>query len=82
MRWIPFDSFSELEFIAKGGFGSVYSAKSKSWGKVALKFLDNSEELTSEFLEEVIFYRANSILTLFVCFNDPLNLIRSTDLSL
>lgn len=55
MRWIPFDSFSEFEFIAKGGFGAVFSAKSKSWGQVALKFLDNSQELTSDFLEEVNF---------------------------
>ncbi|CAH1759640.1 326_t:CDS:2 [Entrophospora sp. SA101] len=53
MRWIPFDSFSDLEFIAKGGFGAVYSAKSKSWGQVALKFLDNSQELTRDFLEEL-----------------------------
>jgi len=53
MRWIPFDSFSDLQFIAKGGFGAVYSAKSKSWGQVALKFLDNSQELTRDFLEEL-----------------------------
>jgi hypothetical protein len=53
MRWIKFDSFSDLEFVANGGFGSVYSAKSKAWGKVALKFLDNSESLGRDFLSEV-----------------------------
>lgn len=53
MRWIPFDTFKDLEFIARGGFGSVFSAKSENFGKVALKFLDNSEELTKDFLVEV-----------------------------
>jgi hypothetical protein len=53
MRWIKFDVFSDLEFVAKGGFGSVYSAKSNAWGKVALKFLDNSENLARDFLDEV-----------------------------
>ena len=53
MRWINFDVFSEREFIAKGGFGSVYSAKSNAWGKVALKFLNNSENLARDFLDEV-----------------------------
>ncbi|CAG8606638.1 10018_t:CDS:2, partial [Paraglomus occultum] len=54
MQWIPFDKFTDLKFIAEGGFGSVYSAKSKEWEMVALKFLDNSEHLTSEFLDEKI----------------------------
>ncbi|KAG9294838.1 hypothetical protein G9A89_008530 [Geosiphon pyriformis] len=53
MQWIPFDSFTDLQFIAKGGFGSVFSANSESWGKVALKFLDNSDNLTQDFLDEL-----------------------------
>lgn len=53
MRWINFDSFSDVKFEAQGGFGKVYSAKSSAWGKVALKFLDNSESLASDFLDEV-----------------------------
>ncbi|CAG8463865.1 4259_t:CDS:2 [Acaulospora colombiana] len=53
IRWIPFENFEQLEFVARGGFGSVYSAKSENWGKVALKFLDNSEELTQDFLDEL-----------------------------
>ncbi|CAG8612337.1 18739_t:CDS:2 [Rhizophagus irregularis] len=53
MRWINFDSFSDVKFEAQGGFGLVYSAKSSAWGKVALKFLDNSESLASDFLDEV-----------------------------
>ncbi|CAB4415882.1 unnamed protein product [Rhizophagus irregularis] len=40
-------------FEAQGGFGKVYSAKSSAWGKVALKFLDNSESLASDFLDEL-----------------------------
>ncbi|RHZ85919.1 hypothetical protein Glove_58g43 [Diversispora epigaea] len=53
MRWILFESFTEVEFIARGGFGSVFSAKSENFGKVALKFLDNSEQLTRDFLDEL-----------------------------
>src|SRR6185436_2824655 len=53
MRWIEFDLFSDVEFVAKGGFGSVFSANSQALGKVALKFLDNSETLAKEFLDEV-----------------------------
>ncbi|CAG8506223.1 3220_t:CDS:2 [Funneliformis caledonium] len=53
IRWINFDSFSDLKFIAKGGLGSVFSAKSEAWGKVALKFLDEAENLARDFLEEI-----------------------------
>jgi len=55
MRWIEYDMFTNIEFIAKGGFGSVFSAdtNSQDYGKVALKFLDNSETLTKEFLDEL-----------------------------
>ncbi|CAG8501406.1 1599_t:CDS:2 [Paraglomus occultum] len=53
MRWIEYDAFTDIEFIAKGGFGSVFAANSSTYGKVALKFLDNSETLTKDFLDEL-----------------------------
>ncbi|CAI2165404.1 16010_t:CDS:2 [Funneliformis geosporum] len=61
IRWINFDSFSDLKFIAKGGLGSVFSAKSDAWGKVALKFLDESDNLAHDFLEEVRAYHRCSL---------------------
>jgi len=53
MRWINFDVFSDRKYVAEGGFGQVYSAKSDAWGKVALKFLYNSENLGRDFLDEL-----------------------------
>ncbi|GBB91377.1 hypothetical protein RclHR1_18610003 [Rhizophagus clarus] len=61
MRWINFDSFSDIKFEAQGGFGSVCSAKSSAWGKVALKFLDNSENLAQDFLDELRAYHRCSL---------------------
>ncbi|CAG8481195.1 12572_t:CDS:2 [Dentiscutata heterogama] len=48
IRWIPFEEFTNIEYIARGGFGSVCSAYSENWGNVALKFLYNSENLLKE----------------------------------
>ena len=71
IEWIPYDRFSDIEYIAKGGFGKVYRAnwidgrirywdnKNQNWGRyesnifVALKSLNNSKNVTLEFLNEV-----------------------------
>jgi hypothetical protein len=70
LEWIPYDRFSNIEFIAKGGYGNVYKAnwidgyiarwyKNKNWGRVrqneliALKSLNNSKDITLEFIDEV-----------------------------
>ena len=76
MEWIEYDRFENIEYLAKGGFGTTYKATWKdgfilSWdyennqwerynddgnGKgVALKSLNNSKDITSEFLNEVMF---------------------------
>ena len=66
-EWIPYDQFSDIKEIGKGGFATVYSAiwkdgplyyannkyKRNSNMKVALKCLSNSQNLTDEFLNEV-----------------------------
>ena len=68
-EWIPYNQFSDIEKIGKGGFATVYSAiwkdgplsyyKDKNeWIRdsdkiVALKCLDNSQNITNEFLNEV-----------------------------
>jgi serine/threonine protein kinase len=68
-KWIPYNQFDNIEVIGKGGFATVYSAiwkdgplyydydyeeyVNKSNIYVALKCLHNSQNITSEFLNEV-----------------------------
>ena len=66
-EWIPFERFTNVEYLAKGGFGSIYKAtwllirwnhgenKWKREGEtdVVLKSLHNSKQITSEFINEV-----------------------------
>src|SRR5205809_1026970 len=63
LEWIPFENFQNVTYVAKGGFGKIYSAvwpegyiryydiENKKWKRystrVALKSLDNSSELVS-----------------------------------
>ena len=71
LEWIPFEKFQNITYIAKGGFGKIYSAvwpegyigywdiENQKWHrwtsiKVALKSLDNSHDISSDFLNEVI----------------------------
>ncbi|EXX57678.1 Ypk2p [Rhizophagus irregularis DAOM 197198w] len=57
LEWIPYDRFYDIKYIAKGGYGKVYKA---IWndGKyrnmlVALKSLNNSRNITLEFMNEI-----------------------------
>ncbi|CAG8522476.1 19152_t:CDS:2 [Dentiscutata erythropus] len=68
MQWIPFENFSDIKFVAKGGHSSVFSATwinktDQVWDGakqafvekplvVALKSLKNSQILSEEFLDE------------------------------
>ena len=68
-EWIPYNQFNNIEEIGKGGFAIVYSAvwkdgplyynsykdeySRKSDKKVALKYLHDSQNISSEFLNEV-----------------------------
>ena len=71
LEWIPYENFQNITFVAKGGFGKIYSAywaegKVSHWDienqmwekfselKVALKSLDNSSDISTDFLNEVI----------------------------
>ena len=62
-RWIDYSKFKNIEYLAEGGFGSIWKAE---WidmpeeifefyksNQVALKKLKNSQEISSEFLKEV-----------------------------
>ena len=69
LEWIPYNKFTNIKFIAEGGFAKVYSAtwidgyivdwKDPNWKrcgliKVALKVLNNSSEnICEDFLNEV-----------------------------
>ena len=63
-EWLPYNQFSDIKEIGKGGFATVYSATWKDGPlldndtkgpskKVALKCLHNSQNITNEFLNEV-----------------------------
>ncbi|CAB4440468.1 unnamed protein product [Rhizophagus irregularis] len=72
LEWIPYDQFSNIEEIGKGGFSTVYSAiwkdgllvyedYNKSWKripnkKVALKCLHSSQNSLDEFINKIKVY--------------------------
>ncbi|EXX65131.1 Ste20p [Rhizophagus irregularis DAOM 197198w] len=75
VEWIPYNQFNYIKEIGKGGFATVYSAiwmdgplrydynkkeyKRKPNEEVALKRLNNSQNITDEFLSEVKNYSIN-----------------------
>lgn len=55
-KWIPFDKFEDVKFLAKGGYGSVFSAWCTDrdvFGRVALKSFEYSENFSKEYLQRV-----------------------------
>ena len=67
-EWIFFKRFTDVEYLVKGGFGTICKAtlndyerwnheenrfKLKEDGKVVLKLLHDSKQITSEFITEV-----------------------------
>ena len=61
LKWIPYNQFKDVEFLAKGGFGTIHKAIWLSKDRnieIALKCLDNLNENNlnenlNEFLNEV-----------------------------
>ena len=53
IRWIPFDEFKNIEYLAKGGFGEVHKATWINGGEVALKRIYNSSDKILDILNEV-----------------------------
>lgn len=78
LEWISYDEFTDIEFIARGGFGSVFKAiwkkgprnlrldGSAQWSNpnmiVALKKLDDAKNCVEDFLREV---SANNVIGYF-----------------
>ena len=62
IRWIPFDEFKNIEYLAKGGFGEIHKAiwingfKNNHHDKVVLKRIHNSSNKTVDILKEVKVY--------------------------
>jgi hypothetical protein len=70
LEWIPYEKFRDIEYVAKGGFGTIYKAKwddgyirywnidQNKWERwtieyIVLKKLNNSQNITADFLQEV-----------------------------
>ncbi|MCE8163163.1 MAG: serine/threonine-protein kinase [Candidatus Moeniiplasma glomeromycotorum] len=59
LQWIPYEKFNEIEYLAEGGFSRVYKANLEKWlhdrwdKMVVLKSLNNSQNITLEFLREI-----------------------------
>ncbi|GBC54473.2 kinase-like domain-containing protein [Rhizophagus irregularis DAOM 181602=DAOM 197198] len=66
IEWIEYDKFEDVEYLAKGGFGTTFKAvwKDGPWEttfcnqregetKVVLKCLHNSQDITADFLKEL-----------------------------
>ncbi|RIB25779.1 kinase-like domain-containing protein [Gigaspora rosea] len=68
LEWVPFEKFKDVTYLSKGGFGTVYRARWPDgyilrWNKtkwdrsfdkdVCLKSLNDSTDISSEFLQEV-----------------------------
>ncbi|EXX72052.1 Ypk2p [Rhizophagus irregularis DAOM 197198w] len=76
MEWIEYDRFENVEYLAKGGFGTVFKAiwkdgpicnyynhqwKRSNNEKIALKCLHNSRSMTAQFLKEKKFQSMHGI---------------------
>ena len=59
LKWIPYDKFENVEYLNKGGFGTIYKAiwlKNNKRKEIVLKCFDNLNNLDenlNEFLNEV-----------------------------
>ncbi|UZO01449.1 uncharacterized protein OCT59_012548 [Rhizophagus irregularis] len=69
IEWVEYDKFEDVEYLAKGGFGTTFKAvwndgpwksnyfncklERKGETRVALKCLHNSQDITADFLKEV-----------------------------
>ena len=56
LKWIPFNKLSNIEYLGKGGFGTIYKAiwlNNETNQIVVLKNYKNLNENLSEFLNEV-----------------------------
>jgi hypothetical protein len=56
LKWIPYNRLENVEYLDKGGFGTIYKAfwlNTYEKQKIVLKFCNNLNENLDEFLNEV-----------------------------
>ncbi|PKY32716.1 hypothetical protein RhiirB3_451104 [Rhizophagus irregularis] len=56
LKWIPYNKFKKVEYLNKGGFGTIYKAiwlKNNGDKEVILKCHNNLNKNLNEFLNEV-----------------------------
>ena len=56
LKWIPYDKFKNVEYLDKGGFGTIYKSiwfYDNEDNEVILKLHSNLSENLNEFLNEV-----------------------------
>ncbi|RIA95068.1 hypothetical protein C1645_758451 [Glomus cerebriforme] len=61
MKWISYSQITNLEKLAEGGFGIIYKAIWNLDTTIAVKRLKNSQKISKEFLNEVIYLNHNII---------------------
>ncbi|UZO10655.1 uncharacterized protein OCT59_002235 [Rhizophagus irregularis] len=91
-EWIPYNQFECIEVVGRGGFATVCSAiwkdgplkcnygkkicKRDNYKEIALKCIDNSHNITDEFLNEIKAYsimrvESNNVLKVYGISQDP-----------
>ncbi|PKY62407.1 hypothetical protein RhiirA4_488827, partial [Rhizophagus irregularis] len=73
LKWIPYDKFENIEYLDKGGFGTIYKAKFNNI-EVIFKYFDylnNSDESLNEFLNEWKIINSREIIKIFGFTKDP-----------
>uniref|UniRef100_U9TC83 Protein kinase domain-containing protein n=1 Tax=Rhizophagus irregularis (strain DAOM 181602 / DAOM 197198 / MUCL 43194) TaxID=747089 RepID=U9TC83_RHIID len=92
-EWIPYNQFAYIEEVGKGGFATIYSAiwkdgllkfnydkkicRRDNYKEVALKCIDNSHNITDEFLNEIkaysiTGYEYNNVLKVYGISQNPI----------
>ncbi|CAB5353277.1 unnamed protein product [Rhizophagus irregularis] len=76
LKWVPYDKFVNIEYLDKGGFGTIYKAKYNSI-EVILKYFDylnNSDESLNESLNEWKIIISHGIIRIYGFTKDPVTL--------
>ncbi|PKY25174.1 hypothetical protein RhiirB3_527709 [Rhizophagus irregularis] len=73
LEWITYDKFQNIEYLDKGGFGTIYKAECDT-RKVILKsfnYLNNSDEGLNKFLNEWKIIDSNEIIKIYGFTKNP-----------
>ncbi|CAB5376826.1 unnamed protein product [Rhizophagus irregularis] len=67
LLWIPYDKFQNIEYLDKGGFGTIYKAECNSYEVILKSFncLNNSDESLNKFLNEQKIIDSKGIIKIY-----------------